>query len=303
MIGLDSAQAQGARHDGHGGDASGNSNRPCGPRRRACRRAAVRREPIPVGAQGDRPVPPMPVGDRPAGRAGGADSGRGSGCVRAGRCRRTEGMERRVRRLRPSADAGAAPSATPPPTSNPASKGCGRWPPSGSISRASFDKYVRGLTPDLRIMDLLDAQPEFTKAFWDYLDILVSDARIQTGRELLAKHKAIFDKVEKAYGVDRHIITAIWGVEFELQHARRRSPGAALDRDARLRRPPPGLFPRRVSLRAGNPASRRSAAGAAEGLVGRRVRADAVHADVVQALRRRFRRRRPPRRGRLRSPI
>ena len=27
-------------------------------------------------------------------------------------------------------------------------------------------------------MDLLDAQPEFTKAFWDYLDILVSDARI-----------------------------------------------------------------------------------------------------------------------------
>ena len=43
-----------------------------------------------------------------------------------------------------------------------------------NISRASFDKYVTGLTPDLRIMDLLDAQPEFTKAFWDYLDILVS---------------------------------------------------------------------------------------------------------------------------------
>ena len=62
-------------------------------------------------------------------------------------------------------------------------------------------------------MDLLDAQPEFTKAFWDYLDILVSDARIAGGREILAKHKAIFDKVEKAYGVDRHIITAIWGVE------------------------------------------------------------------------------------------
>ena len=81
------------------------------------------------------------------------------------------------------------------------------------ITRASFEKYVHGLTPDLRIMDLLDAQPEFTKAFWDYLDILVSDARIQTGRELLAKHKATFDKVEKSYGVDRTIITAIWGVE------------------------------------------------------------------------------------------
>ena len=45
-----------------------------------------------------------------------------------------------------------------------------------------------GLTPDLRIMDLMDAQPEFTQAFWDYLDLLVSDARIQRGREILAQH-------------------------------------------------------------------------------------------------------------------
>ena len=62
-------------------------------------------------------------------------------------------------------------------------------------------------------MDLIDAQPEFTKAFWDYLDILVSDARIAGGREILAKNKAVFDEVEKQYGVDRYIITAIWGVE------------------------------------------------------------------------------------------
>jgi membrane-bound lytic murein transglycosylase B len=91
----------------------------------------------------------------------------------------------------------------------------GLWPlaQKRNISRASYDKYVSGLTPDLRIMDLMDAQPEFTKAFWDYLDILVHDGRIAGGRELLTKHKAIFDQVEKAYGVDRYIITAIWGVE------------------------------------------------------------------------------------------
>ena len=43
------------------------------------------------------------------------------------------------------------------------------WPLAAkrNISRASFDKYTQGLTPDLRIMDLVDAQPEFTKAFWD----------------------------------------------------------------------------------------------------------------------------------------
>ncbi len=178
----------------------------------------------------------------------------------------------------------------------------GLWPLAAkrNVSRASFDKHVKGLTPDLRIMDLMDSQPEFTKAFWDYLDILVNDARVQNGLEMLAKHKAIFDKVEKAYGVDRYTITAIWGVEFELRHARRRPAGDPLDRDARLRRPAAGLFPRRVPRHAGDPASRRRAARAAQGLVGRRVRPDAVHADLVQALRRRLRRRRPPRRGRQR---
>jgi membrane-bound lytic murein transglycosylase B len=81
------------------------------------------------------------------------------------------------------------------------------------VSRAVYAANVAGLTPDLRIMDLLDAQPEFTKSFWDYLDILVNDDRIQNGRAILAQHRATFDAVEKAYGVDRHIIAAIWGVE------------------------------------------------------------------------------------------
>jgi lytic murein transglycosylase len=62
-------------------------------------------------------------------------------------------------------------------------------------------------------MDLLDAQPEFTKALWDYLDVLVNDARIQRGRETLTKYRATFDAVERAYGVDRHIVAAIWGIE------------------------------------------------------------------------------------------
>ena len=89
------------------------------------------------------------------------------------------------------------------------------WPAAARrhISRATFEANVAGLTPDLRIMDLLDSQPEFTKSFWDYLDGLVNDARIQKGRELLEKHRATFDAVERAYGVDRYVITAIWGVE------------------------------------------------------------------------------------------
>ena len=81
------------------------------------------------------------------------------------------------------------------------------------ISRATFTRYTSSLTPDLQTMDLLDNQPEFTKSVWDYLDTLVTDERIAKGRELLQKYRASFDAAELAYGVDRHIITAIWGVE------------------------------------------------------------------------------------------
>jgi lytic murein transglycosylase len=82
-----------------------------------------------------------------------------------------------------------------------------------AVTRANFDAQIAGLTPDLRIMDLMDAQPEFTRSLWDYLDTLVSDARIENGRKILAQYRATFDAVEKAYGVDRHVIAAIWGVE------------------------------------------------------------------------------------------
>jgi lytic murein transglycosylase len=95
--------------------------------------------------------------------------------------------------------------------------GCLRrlWPLAArrGISGAAYAQATNGLTPDLRIMDLMDSQPEFTKSFWDYLDLLVGDERIARGREVLAQYRPIFDAVERAYGVDRYTVAAIWGVE------------------------------------------------------------------------------------------
>jgi len=91
----------------------------------------------------------------------------------------------------------------------------GLWPEAArrGITRANFERFTAGLTPDLSIMDKLDAQPEFTKAPWDYLDLLVSDDRIARGRALVAQYAPAFAAMERAYGVDRHIVAAIWGVE------------------------------------------------------------------------------------------
>jgi membrane-bound lytic murein transglycosylase B len=91
----------------------------------------------------------------------------------------------------------------------------GLWPAAEQrgITRGSFEHYTAGLTPDLSIMDLLDAQPEFVKAPWDYLDLLVSEERIARGRGLLVQYAPVFAAVERAYGVDRYVLAAIWGVE------------------------------------------------------------------------------------------
>jgi membrane-bound lytic murein transglycosylase B len=91
----------------------------------------------------------------------------------------------------------------------------GLWPDAArrGVSRETFETHTSGLTPELKIMDLLDAQPEFAKAIWDYLDALVSDTRIAKGRDILTKYRPTFDAVEKAYGVDRYVVAAIWGIE------------------------------------------------------------------------------------------
>ncbi len=89
------------------------------------------------------------------------------------------------------------------------------WPDAArrNITQENFQRFTAGLSPDLRIMDLLDSQPEFSKSIWDYLDILVNDDRLARGKEILTTYKAQFDATEKAYGVDRHIVAAIWGIE------------------------------------------------------------------------------------------
>ena len=164
------------------------------------------------------------------------------------------------------------------------------WPQAArrKISRRTFDVATHGLQPDMKIMELLDKQPEFTRPVWAYLDDLVSDSRIATGRVAIAQNRAVFDAVEKVYGVDRYILTAIWGIEFELRPARRRAAGRSVDGDACLHRASAELFSRRIPDRARNHRPWRRAGGADERILGGRVRANAIHADGVQALRGRF---------------
>lgn len=56
-------------------------------------------------------------------------------------------------------------------------------------------------------------QPEFTKPIWSYVDNAANATRLNGGRTKLSSERNVFDVVEGRYFVDRHVLTAIWGLE------------------------------------------------------------------------------------------
>ena len=76
-----------------------------------------------------------------------------------------------------------------------------------------FDQAISNLSVDPQVIDLDSNQPEFTRNIWDYINNATSQARIKKGKSLLKQHRILFDQIEKRYGVQREIITAIWAME------------------------------------------------------------------------------------------
>ena len=81
------------------------------------------------------------------------------------------------------------------------------------ITADSFDRLTADLAPDLSVLDLLDAQPEFTTPLWDYLAGLVDDQRVADGRAQLDLHRDLLATVGTQSGVDPATVVAVWGVE------------------------------------------------------------------------------------------
>ena len=81
------------------------------------------------------------------------------------------------------------------------------------VSAKTFDRATRGLEADPQVLALASSQPEFVKPIWDYMAGLVSETRIAAGRERLAQQGETLAAIERTYGVDRHVVLAIWGVE------------------------------------------------------------------------------------------
>ena len=81
------------------------------------------------------------------------------------------------------------------------------------ITAQTLDAAFRDARFDPSVVEKDRNQSEFTKTIWDYLDSAVSDARIENGRAALQANLALLEQIEAAYGVDKEVVVAVWGLE------------------------------------------------------------------------------------------
>ncbi len=82
------------------------------------------------------------------------------------------------------------------------------------VSGATYDRAFRGVTAiDPEVLEKARHQPEFTAPVWDYFDNRVHENSVAVGREMARKWKPWLDRIEAKFGVDRHILLAIWSME------------------------------------------------------------------------------------------
>jgi membrane-bound lytic murein transglycosylase B len=84
---------------------------------------------------------------------------------------------------------------------------------SKGVSASTFDRATRGLEPDMSVIERMNNQPEFKTPIWDYLATLNDEEKVAEGQQMLRRHAATLAAAEARFGVDRHTIVAVWGVE------------------------------------------------------------------------------------------
>jgi membrane-bound lytic murein transglycosylase B len=89
------------------------------------------------------------------------------------------------------------------------------WPSAraAGISRSTYERGFAGVRLDPAVLEKARYQPEFVRPLWDYVDSAVSEKRLENGKAKLRQYRVLLDALERTYGVDRHILVAIWGME------------------------------------------------------------------------------------------
>lgn len=81
------------------------------------------------------------------------------------------------------------------------------------VPAATADRAFQGLTPDQKVVDLDNRQPEFSLTYAKYVGGTVSADRIAKGQQRMAQHRQLLDALQAEYGVPPQYLMAFWGIE------------------------------------------------------------------------------------------
>lgn len=84
---------------------------------------------------------------------------------------------------------------------------------SKGISHASFDALRPFMIQDETVLPLLEKQPEFNTAIWDYLSALVDEERVTDGLSAMQTNQTNLIDISKKYQIEASTVAAVWGVE------------------------------------------------------------------------------------------
>lgn len=81
------------------------------------------------------------------------------------------------------------------------------------VSPGVVAQVLGNLKLDAKAVDRDRSQPEFTQTFAGYFERRVNEQRVRKGRELLAKHRPLLERVQRQTGVAPRYLVAFWGLE------------------------------------------------------------------------------------------
>ncbi|KMK65812.1 lytic murein transglycosylase [Puniceibacterium sp. IMCC21224] len=81
------------------------------------------------------------------------------------------------------------------------------------VSATVFDRAFRTARYNPEVVERDRNQSEFTRSIWDYLDRAASESRVTGGKDALRLYRAVLDRIEAKYGVEKEVVVAIWGME------------------------------------------------------------------------------------------
>ena len=81
------------------------------------------------------------------------------------------------------------------------------------ISPGVVDAAFRGAGFLPEVIEKDRNQTEFKRSLEDYLNIAASDERVTLGRQKFAQYGGTLSAIESRYGVEGHVVAAVWGLE------------------------------------------------------------------------------------------